>query len=71
MLQVWIQNLCINEHMQGKVHFSVLFPFWLQMFHLCFIFAVSSCMESRPKCKIFIHILIFDSNFISVVLFNT
>lgn len=40
MLQVWIQNLCINEHMQGKVLFSVLFPFWLHvspLFHFCFV----------------------------------
>lgn len=33
MLQVWIQNLCINEHMQGKAHSvhlilcSILFTF--------------------------------------------
>lgn len=50
MLQVWIQNLYINEHMQGKVHSVYLIPSSC-VFHLCFIFAVSSCMDSTHKCK--------------------
>lgn len=50
MLQVWIQNLCINERMQGKVH-SVYLILCSYVFHLCFIFAVSSCIESMRKCK--------------------
>lgn len=34
MLQVWIQNLYINEHMQGKVH-SVYLILSSYVFHLC------------------------------------
>lgn len=41
MLQVWIQNLCINEHMQGKAH-SVYLTRSSYMSHLCSVFSVSS-----------------------------
>lgn len=71
MLQVWIQNLYINEHMQGKVH-SVSHSSQ-HVFHVFLIFAMSFSTENAHRQKMLQsqYILVFESKSMQLVCFNT